>query len=156
VQEISDGDHSPGCSNYLGRSLRLLDPIKAVLAEKQLIYLLDKPIKEPVCYPRERNEGLIGKQRMVTIRVQGVHAYVIPLEDGTFLRYDQNGNVVMRFDRELNSKSELVNHKVFVVDRQAMDAFVEEYMKQRNRSDDQILNDAVYAYVTHLKKAGAQ
>lgn len=157
VQQTSDGDHSPGCSNYLGRSLRLLDSVKTALAEKRLIYLLDKTITKPVCYPRERNENLVGKQSMVTMRVQGLDSYVIPLEDGTFLLYDQNGNVFMRFDREFNTKSELLNQRVFVVDRQSIDAFVAEYITQNNLDDnDQTHNDAVYAYVNKLKKAGAK
>jgi hypothetical protein len=145
------------CLNYLDWYLRMLDPEKKVVAEKHLIYLLEKPIKDQVCYPSERNENLIAKQRTVTMRVQGVNPYIIPLEDGTFLLYDQNGNILMRFDREFTTKSELLHRKVFVVNRQAMETFVLEYVKQRNLDyNDQTLNDAVYEYVTNLKKAGAQ
>ncbi|PYV83772.1 MAG: hypothetical protein DMG05_25565 [Acidobacteria bacterium] len=89
--------------------------------------------------------------------MQGVEPYIISLEDGTFLLYDQDGNIIMRFDRDFNTKSELLNRRVFVVDRQAMDAFVLEYIKRRNLDyNDQTLNDAVYAYVANLKKAGAK
>ena len=145
------------CLNYLDWYLVLLDPEKKVVAEKHLIYLLEEPIKTPVCYPSERNENLVGKQRTVTMRVQGVEPYIISLEDGTFLLYDQDGNIIMRFDRDCNTKSELLNRRVFVVDRQAMDAFVLEYIKRRNLDyNDQTLNDAVYAYVANLKKAGAK
>lgn len=155
--EVQEGTRAGRCPNYLDWYLRVLDTAKNVVAEKRLIYLLEKTIAEPVCYPSEMNENLIGKQRTVTMRVQGVQPYIIPLEDGTFLLYDQDGNIIMRFDREFNTKSELLNRRVFVVDRQAMDAFVLEFVKQRNLDyNDQTLNDAVYEYVTNLKKAGAQ
>jgi hypothetical protein len=145
------------CPNYLDWYLRILDPEKNIVAEKHLIYLLERPIKEPVCYPSERNENLIGKQRTVTMRVQGVAPDVIPLKDGTFLLADTNGNVLMRFDREFNTKSELLHRKVFIVDRQSMETFVLEFVKQHNLDyNDQTLNDAVYEYVTNLKKAGAK
>jgi hypothetical protein len=145
------------CTNNLDSHLVMLDPAKNVVAKKYLIYLLQKPIKQPVCYPSERNENLVGKQRSVTMRVEGIRPYIIPLEDGTFLLYDMDGTIIMRFDRDLSTKSALLNRRVFVVDRQAMDAFVEEFMKQKNLDyNDQTLNDAVYAYVTKLKKAGAQ
>ncbi|CAI4029615.1 hypothetical protein DNFV4_00033 [Nitrospira tepida] len=155
VQEATKG--ASRCLNYLDWYLRLLDPDKKVIVEKHLIYLLERPIKEPVCYPSERNENLIGKQKAVTMRVQGVYPYIIPLEDGTFLLYDQYGNIIMRFDRKFNTKSELLNRKVFVVDRQALETFVLERVKQRNQDyNDQTLNDAVYEYVTNLNKAGAK
>ncbi len=154
--ELRQGGVSQGpCPNKLAWYLMMLDKEKNILAEKRLIYLLERSIKMPVAYPCERNELLVSKQDQVTMRVQGVEPYIIPLDDGTFLLYDQGGNILVRFDRNFTTKSELLNRNVFVVDRQDMDVFVAQYLKERNLDyNDQTANDGAYDYVAHIKMRG--
>jgi len=108
-----------------------------------------------VPYPCERNENLTAKE--MTLRVDSIEPHIIPLDDGTFLLYDQGGNLILRFDRSFNSRSDLLDRKVFVVEHGELVQYLQEYFRKNGLdSNDQTINDGVYEYIVSLRKAGGK
>lgn len=122
------------------------------IVRTNLIYIVDKPVKIPVNLYCEHNNTL--KKDYVNARALEIKdiSYV-PLEDGTFFVIDTWGNLIVRFDENLNTKSELLNSRVFLVDRKVIEDIRYELQKE-NKYNDQTLTDAIYEYVTDHKKEG--
>ena len=87
-----------------------------ILVNKTLLYLLNKPVHwqtKPGCY-----EGPSFDYRVVSLG----HLKFVPLPDGTFLVVQLFGDFVgisdfvVRFDEQFQSRSHLLNDRLFVVD----------------------------------------
>ena len=99
--------------------------------------------------PKRRNitlcEGM-GSQD-VEEKVEAPIFTFVPLEDETFLLYEPEGNHIIRFDKDLNSKF-VANSRVVLLDTE----IVERFMKSKDVHQARI--DAVFQYVQGLKERG--
>lgn len=110
------------------------------------LVLYDAPREDVARYPCEGNEDYDKDYFMRQVSVPEWN--VLPLEHDTFLIYSANENLILRLDKDFNSKSDLLNRRVFLIDADI-------YRKITNalrRRDDQALNDVLINYVLTLKK----
>ncbi len=77
---------------------------------QSLIYLLDKPRE------REVRPDCNSSERSYIETVVALSPIFFPLADETFLAIDEKSGIVVRFDPNLSTKSELMNKKIFWVD----------------------------------------
>lgn len=83
-------------------------------------------------------------------RVFAVLPGLVPLQDSTFLLYDQLGNFIVRFDHQLNSQSTFINRTVFVVPTEDILA-IESKLVGSKSFDLQTYDTAVATYLEHRK-----
>jgi hypothetical protein len=123
-----------------------------IVKKMNLVYLLENPFKIPINMYCEYNEGPSGLRRnYVLTKVVNINPKFVPLEDNTFLVVDVDGNTITRFDNNLNTKSDLLNKKIYAIDRIVVDD-LRDKLKMSNRYNDQTLADAIHDYLTTLKK----
>ncbi len=139
------------CADQLDRHILKKDKNGNVIMKKMLLYLNDKPIKRhiPVNPHCERNWDYNENKDYISERVANVYAQFVPLEDDTFLLYDSFGNIIVRFDKDFNTKSGLMNKRVFLIDEKVI-----RELRNKSKGDDQSQNDAIYKYLLNLKKGG--
>jgi len=117
-----------------------------VLFKKKLLYINDKPIRERILKSK-RNINYKGDyywDRVSTL----MQMKFIPLEDDTFILVGFIKNkipksvVIVRFDKDLNTKSNIINKKLFLMDEST-------YEKMRSSSiDDNKAHELLYEYLT--------
>jgi hypothetical protein len=95
----------------------------------------------------EQNQSLTKDD--ITTRIPYTQPQLARLEDDSLLVFDLGGNLVIRLDRDLNSRSELVGKTVFLLDRSTTRAF------ERGRNDQEAA-DAGFAYIETLRQGGAR
>jgi len=123
-----------------------------IVKKMNLVYLLENPFKIPINMYCEYNEGPSGLRRnYVLTKVININPKFVPLEDNTFLVVDVDGNTITRFDNNLNTKSDLLNKKIYAINRIVVDD-LRDKLKMSNRYNDQTLADAIHDYLTTLKK----
>ncbi|MGH8614790.1 MAG: hypothetical protein ACREYF_22875 [Gammaproteobacteria bacterium] len=135
------------CSGYLkGFSIAKVDTHGKVVRTVVPLVLYAAPREDVARYPCEGNEDYDKDYFMRQVSVPEWN--VLPLEDDTFLIYSANENLILRLDKDFNSKSDLLNRRIFLIDQDI-------YLKITNaspRRDDQALNDVLSNYVLTLKK----
>ncbi len=122
-----------------------------------VIYVSEKPI-------RRRNivsEKCIGKGAWqkpeggyFDQQVFETIPFFVPLRDDTFLLYDSHGNFIIRLNKNFDSKSNLLNKKVFIVETADIKA-IENKLSEADMLGLQTYNDSVAAYLNAIK-AGLQ
>jgi hypothetical protein len=119
---------------------------------KKLLYIYDKPIKKKIPMA-ERNFNYKGEYYYERVSWPSELQY-IPLEDDTFLiigflQYQKPPSVIIiRFDKDLKTKSNLMNKKLFLFDEEI-------YQKMQRPMDDQTENKFFYEYLMKLKRGGS-
>jgi hypothetical protein len=122
-----------------------------VVSKKMLFYYHDKPIRVPLAdlYDLRKCAGS-GELSMI---IDNTGRLFEPLDDGGFLFFNSYGGFVLRFDKNLNTKSELLNRQVFLIDR---DFYMKNfYGKQKlgNTAEGyQALHDALVKYFRSVQK----
>jgi hypothetical protein len=81
--------------------------------------------------------------------------WFVPLEDETFLLVEFDGNTVIRFDKDFNTKSDLLNKKIFVVERTTIEE-IRNKLKKQKKYDEQSYYDAIQDYVITQKQGGTK
>jgi len=95
-------------------------------------------------------------EQQVTTRVVSLAGKILPLEDGGFLFVSYG--VVIRFDASLNTHTELLNKKLFVLDSEIFDSTElgkitgKNYMDEHGWTKMQEVADDLYAYLIKLSK----
>ncbi len=120
-----------------------------VLLQKKLLYIYDKPVKKRTPLA-ERNFDYQGKYYYEKTSWPEELKY-LPLEDDTFLfigflKYQNPPSIIIiRFDKDFKTKSDLVGRKVFLFDEEI-------YKKMKRPLDDQAANDYFYNYLIKIRK----
>lgn len=122
-----------------------------VLSKKVIVYLSDLPMKKNVNQYTEYNSTL-NNDYVITKVAKFASFSLVPLEDDTFLIVEFDGNIIIRLDKNFNTKSDLLNRSIFLIDRDIIDK-IEQDLKKQNKINDQTMCDAVYDYVIKVKKS---
>jgi hypothetical protein len=109
------------CYNGLGGNVYLSreTPSLIVVTQKVFLYIRSKP-------RTHKSPGHCNESRRFTVWAEaheGGGKDLLPLDDGTFLLVDVEHGIILRINEHLESRSRLVNDKVFIVDRQEFDAW---------------------------------
>ena len=121
------GDCVGGCCSNFNQYIVKKDRFGKILWKKHLICLLDEPLEMPL--KKRCADAAVLPNDTYTARVLQLVSHLIPLDDGTILAYDLEGNVIIRFDSEFNSRSELLNRKVFLVDHDVIEGIISQLAK---------------------------
>jgi uncharacterized protein len=114
------GCRSGGCYNRLDGSMAIRNEVNNELVlRKSLLYLFDKPQ-----HFLTHRKCLDGKE--FDYWVDSVFPRFLPLADGTFLLIDPHG-LIVRFDQNLNSRSKLINSRLFWMDNLDLEKFLAKY-----------------------------
>jgi len=125
-----------------------------IIDKKNLIYLLNNTLKIPINMYCEYNEGPSGLRRNYVLgKLVSINPTFVPLEDDNFMIIDMEGNIIIRFDKNLITKSDLLNKRLYVIERKVVDE-LREKLKRLNQYNDQTLTDAVYQNIIKLRKEG--
>ncbi|MFB3884944.1 MAG: hypothetical protein ACE144_06930 [Thermodesulfobacteriota bacterium] len=127
------------------------DSNKKYLERKMFLYLYDEPQRININKYCERNNSY-NKDYFLK-KVENMYVKFAPIGDGTFFLYDPEGNVIIRFDEKFNTKSALMNKRVFMIDRSDYEEIYDRQSKE-GKIDDQAMNDAISEYLVNLKKEG--
>jgi len=135
------------CRPTINNFIEKRDKDNIVIFEKALIYLPDNPIRvhsspKPGCDNVPQGSGSYLRW------VDQIDLVFIPLEDETFLIADENSKAVIRFDKDLNTKSDLLNNRIFIVDKKVIDGFNAKAVNDQDRTE------AIYKHIINLKKGG--
>ncbi|MBF0118877.1 MAG: DUF1311 domain-containing protein [Desulfobacterales bacterium] len=142
-----------GC-NLFSSYLTKEDSQGRTLSRINLIYFSDKPRKINIS-TCDINESL--NRDYVKSRVENIHsANFILLEDETFLMFEEEGNMVIRFDSNFNTKSDLINKHIFVIDKEIIEN-LRENLGEKNKIEkvdvnDQTISDVVEKYIMKSMK----
>jgi hypothetical protein len=121
-----------------------------VILKKIAFYLHDKPKKITFLDLYELRKCAIHGEMQMTL--ENVGSGFVLLNDGTFLLINGYGGFIIRFDKDLNTKSELLNKKLFLIDR---DVFVKKFLNKhklgKTAKDLQALHDDLVKYFMDIK-----
>ena len=141
------------CSwEYGGPNLIVRNKEGKVIARKAMLYLLDRPKKKIVGTNCEEFEDF---KTYVNCTAGIMYSTLVPLEDNTFLACPKVGNYIVRLDKDLNTKSKLLNEKIFLVDGDEWDRFYREITK-KGFPNNQEINDLLVEYINKIKKGKKQ
>lgn len=141
---------SGACGIPYSQFLEIRDKNGQILARKAFLYLLERPRKEFLSYPKQVDdvEGEV---------VERVYRYsdasLIPLKDDTF--FVGVGAALIRFDKEFKTKFPTTKHRIFVVDPSLIDEILR---KEEGKSPigslawHQGVRDAVFDLVMKINK----
>jgi len=128
------------------------------LAKINLIYTLEKPLKiyiDPAISCENTQGWQKAESQYYYSHVLWTYPMFVPLKDSTFLLFDKIGNFIIRFGKNLNSKSTLLNNRVFLVDRNTIKN-IENKLLVGSVFNDQIYSDEIYSYLMKLRKEGGK
>jgi hypothetical protein len=122
-------------------------------------YLHDKPKKTIFEDLYDLRKCALGGDIEMSMVLENTGGNFTSLDDGGFfLRgfsiLNSHDGFIIRFDKDLKTKSNLINKKVFLIDR---DVFVKKFLKKhisesRNRAEDyQALHDDLLKYFMEIK-----
>ena len=117
--------------------------------KKMLLYLYESPQRTNINRYCERNSSY--QKDHILKWVENVYGKFVPLEDDTFLIYDASGNIIIRFDGNFNTKSSLINSRLFLIDRTIYEKIYNSLAKE-GKINDQDVNDSIANYLKGLKK----
>jgi len=127
-----------------------------ILARKNSIYFLEKPLKMYIDSAISC-ENMPGWQKAEDqyyyTHVFWTYPMFVPLKDSTFLLLDKIGNFIIRFDKNFNSKSDLLNRRIFLINRNTIKSLEDKLLREK-RFNDQIYSNEIYNYLMELKKEG--
>lgn len=128
---------------------------RKLIEERSVLYYAEQPVHH--YYDHSAYKRCVAKAGWRDFPAKFYEAHVfavlpglVPLDDNTFLLYDQLGNFIVRFDYQFNSQSTLVNRTVFVVPTEDIVA-IERALIDSNSFDLQTYDAAVASYLEHLK-----
>jgi hypothetical protein len=141
------------CFHLFDRVFTVADREENELAHKVLFYVLDHPA---TFVPSGMCEGMPYNDPPFSYRMVTMVGGLISLEDNTFLIVDREHGVVIRFDEQWQSKSQLLNQRIFVMDRQEMREIIQSkrFMKSKEEtsaSQEQPVDEEFYQYLMTLK-----
>jgi len=122
-----------------------------IVEKKMLLYFYAKPKKTDINRYCERNNSY--KKDYFFKSVENVYVKFCPLEDGTFFVYDPEGNFIIRFDENFNTKTPLINKRIFLINRLDYEKIYNRQAKE-GKINDQQMNDAIANYILDLRKEG--
>ena len=130
------------------RFIRKKDKNKKETPSKMLLYLYNKPVKKKVDTSKERNFDYDKEYYFKKVESMAVE-YLIPLEDDTFLvaSHGPESIVIIRFDKEFNTKSELIGKNIFIIDEK-----VTEDIYSKIGIYDASRDEALYEYILKIKE----
>lgn len=137
------------CANSFDRYIIKKDKNGTPIAEKMLLYLYSKSIETDIDLQCERNWGY--KKNYFFKRLENVFAFFVPLENGSFLLFDKEGNFIIRFDKYFKTRSSLINNKIFLINR-AEYTKIQKEQSSLSKIDDQSMNNVMSNYLTNLKR----
>jgi hypothetical protein len=153
MKQMPEGGGSPKGSNPIDWYLEKKDKNGKVLFQKKLLYIYDKPRREKML-SSERNQNYKGEYYLERVNTL-MEMTLIRLEDDTFIivglieHKQPKSIVIIRFDKELKTKSDLINKKLFLMDESI-------YKKiQSPPIDDNKAHKLLYEYLTKHKKEGS-
>lgn len=143
-----------GCFSQFGREFTVRGADEQELNRKMLLYMLDRP---ETFVPSGMCEGEPYRDPSFSYHVTPMVAGLIPLEDNTFLVVDYEHGVVLRFDEQWQSKSPLLNRRVFILEGQQMQAFIRDKKYLKTEAEGygliwQRVEDDLYQYLMTLKE----
>jgi len=138
------GTRSGGCYDRIEGAVQKLDPAGTLLGQEKLFYILDPPQRYRTKKDCDDGPPFLG-------RVESMFPQLLPLDDGTFLAIDGWHGVIVRFNAEFNSRSALLNRRVFVVDQTTFDEWIGKE-PARAESNLQIEQDYLYRLLMRSKR----
>lgn len=128
---------------------------RKLIEERSILYYVERPVHTYYDHDAYRQCEVKAGWREFPEKFYEAHVFavlpgLVPLDDNTFLLYDQLGNFILRFDKDFKSRSPLVNQTVFVVETQDIVA-IEKALLDSNRFDLQTYDAAVANYLEQLK-----
>jgi hypothetical protein len=169
IAELKDGSHvyaasgefdkgcyqGPGANTLFRYNKKTGDRLQHT---KVVFLLLDEPltIETGSVNGPNRSPKCDAAEQQVTTRVVSLAGKILPLEDGGFLFVSYG--VVIRFDASLNTHTELLNKKLFVLDSEIFDSTElgkitgKNYMDEHGWTKMQEVADDLYAYLIKLSK----
>jgi hypothetical protein len=122
-----------------------------VVFKKMPFYLHDKPKIIPLIDLYDLR--ICGGHGVLSMMIENLGRTFEPLDDGGFLFFSTSGGFIIRFDKNLHTKSRLMNQKVFFMDR---DFFMKNFYKKQKLGNlaepYQALHDALLEYLLNVKK----
>jgi hypothetical protein len=108
---IAPGPTVMNCYNRLDRTVNLSkNGMKTAVEEKVFLYVRPEP-------RIHRSPDHCNETRSFKVWAEAGGSRLVPLEDGTALLVDTTSGIVLRIGQNLESRSRLVNDKVFEVDK---------------------------------------
>lgn len=153
VMILGTSGGSGNCFREFDRSLAVRDHNEQELSHKMLFYVLGSP---ETFVPSGMCEGMPYDDPPFSYRIVTMLADLIPLQDNTFLVVDYVHGVVIRFDEQWQSKSSLLNRRVFVMGEQEVQTFIrnEKYLNTEAEGYGlrwQSVDGDLYQYLMTLK-----
>lgn len=141
------------CFHLFDRVFTVHDREANELAHKVLFYVLDHP---ETFVPSGMCEGMPYDDPPFSYRMVTMLGDLIPLEDNTFLVVDFEHGVVIRFDEQWQSKSPLLNHRIFIMDKQEFNAFIRNRKYEKSEAEGygirwQVVDEDLYQYLITTK-----
>lgn len=123
-----------------------------VIFKKMAFYLHDKAKTVPLIDLYDLRK--CGGHGVLSMMIENTGESFEALGDGGFLFFSMNGGFIIRFGKSFKTKSELINKKVFLVDR---DFFMKRFYKKQKFSNTaepyQALHDALLKHILTIKSA---
>jgi uncharacterized protein len=119
-----------------------------VVAQKMMLYLYNKPVKVSTDSQCERNWDYEKKYYFKKVATMQ-NEYLIPLDDDTFLFASTGPEsvVIIRFDKDFNTKSTLMGKNIFMIDGETVGKIFSGVA-----IDDASKDNALYEYILKIKK----
>ena len=140
-------------SNPIDWYLERKDKNGKILFQKKLLYIYDKPLRAKMLMS-ERNFNYKGDYYLERVSTL-MEMKRIQLEDDTFIMVGfiehkkPKSIVIIRFDKDLKTKSDLINKKLYLMDESV-------YKKMQSPPiDDNKANKLLYEHLTNPKKGGS-
>lgn len=122
----------------------------------KIFYLLEKPMIIDSGFDSNCEYNFNLKGNKLKVRVVNVKSNLIKvLDDDTFILCEEDGNIVLRLDENFNSKSNLINKKIFIIAQEKFEK-IENELNKKNKLSDQTINDAVYDYLIEIRGANGK
>jgi hypothetical protein len=119
-----------------------------------VIYFSEQPVRLYYTKPFDKCLGKGAWQKFTNdfyyTQVFETIPYLVPLKDSTFLLYDSIGNFIIRLDKNFNSKSDLLNKKVFIVNAADINA-IENGLFDADLFNRQTYDNTVTLYIKALR-----
>jgi hypothetical protein len=153
MKQMPEGGGSPKGSNPIDWYLEKKDKNGKVLFQKKLLYIYDKPLRAKMLMS-ERNFDYKGDYYWERV-TWPMEMRRILLEDDTFLlvgfieHQKPKSIIIIRFDKDFGTKSDLIGKKLFLMDESI-------YKKMQSPPiDDNKAHKLLYEYLTKHKKGGS-
>jgi hypothetical protein len=154
IKRVSKDYGRPDADRQLRTYIVKEDKDGNIIWTKNILYMPVKPLRKEVRHDPvdDRNNSL--KSKYLTQRVVDVFPIFVPLQDDTFLFYDMEGNFIIRLDKDMKTKSNLMNNRIFLIDSEIAEK-IEDKLTDNEKYNDQTINNALYEYIqSNRKEAG--